>query len=78
MNGIPHNIKDPEVLRLMSATGGSFVANLAIAWLHADSINNAKLFAAFGHYYRTYEAALRDEQERRNAKSEGIRGLNHG
>lgn len=60
--------KDPDVLQCMALAGGSFVANLALAWLHADSINNAKLFAAFGHYYREYEQALADEQERRKEK----------
>lgn len=63
-----HRRADPEVLRVMQRAGGAFVANLASAWLHADATNQRILFDNFGHYYRTYEDTLRDEQRRRDAK----------
>lgn len=60
--------KDPEVLQAMMRSGGGFVSALALAWMHADATNNAKLFRNFGHYYAEYQSILRDEQDRRNAK----------
>lgn len=61
---------DTEVLLAMVETGGSFAGNLARAWLHADPVNSAKLFACFREIYVDYEYIVRDERERRDVKGD--------
>lgn len=53
------------VLDLMEAMGGSFVSALAVAWRKADEFDHARLYKAFGHYYREYREHLYAERQRR-------------
>lgn len=50
-----HSAEHMETLDNMERTGGGFVACLAAAWRRADPDNHAKLFSAFGDYYRQYQ-----------------------
>lgn len=47
-------ITENETLDAMQDEGGSFASALAAAWRRADSVNKAKLMAAFGDLYRHY------------------------
>lgn len=49
-----HGEAHHDTLDRMERVGGGFVQALAALWRKADQTNHAKLFKAFGDYYREY------------------------
>lgn len=49
-----HSEAHHDTLDRMERMGGGFVQTLAALWRKADQANHAKLFSAFGDYYREY------------------------
>jgi hypothetical protein len=45
---------DQQIVHTMAMLGGSFIQKLAEAWQVADSVNQAKLKAAFAEEWDTY------------------------
>ena len=45
---------DQQIVHTMALLGGSFIQKLAQAWQVADSINQAKLKAAFAEEWAVY------------------------
>lgn len=52
---MPKGMSDYEVIDAMITYGGSFVKQLGLAFRAADSINRAKLHAAFPEYWNEYD-----------------------
>lgn len=62
------NLDRIDVLNAMWQYGGGFVRALSEAWRLADHENDAKLRAAFGHYWDQYAAMAAQDLERRGAR----------
>lgn len=48
---------------LMQRFGGGFASALALAYLRADSVNQAKILSAFGDLFEKYRDLTREEPD---------------